>query len=165
MRLTIKSIRQKKRKKEKIVVLTAYDYPFARILDETGMDIVLVGDSLGIYFQLKAASRAEQIAEENRRRQERKEQRRDIEDRRRFGVQQRFAERQQGFVEREAELNRQEQTATGQRERGLFTRFNRPQLVQNLSRLNALKSGRQAFRTAAANLSQPSSLSSLAGGA
>ena len=47
MKLTVKSIREKKGK-EKIVALTAYDYPFARILDEVGVDIVLVGDSLGM---------------------------------------------------------------------------------------------------------------------
>lgn len=47
MKLTVKSIREKKGK-EKITALTAYDFPFARILDESGIDIVLVGDSLGM---------------------------------------------------------------------------------------------------------------------
>jgi len=48
MRLTAKTIYDKKKNKEKIVALTAYDFPFARILDEAGIDIVLVGDSLGM---------------------------------------------------------------------------------------------------------------------
>lgn len=47
MKLTVKSIRDKKGK-EKITALTAYDFPFARILDESGVDIILVGDSLGM---------------------------------------------------------------------------------------------------------------------
>src|SRR5439155_2912328 len=33
---------------EQIAVLTAYDYPAARLLDEAGLDVLLVGDSLGM---------------------------------------------------------------------------------------------------------------------
>lgn len=47
MKITVKAIFEKKGK-EKIAALTAYDFPFARILDETEIDIILVGDSVGM---------------------------------------------------------------------------------------------------------------------
>lgn len=46
--LTPKKIYSKKSKREKITVLTAYDFPFAQILDKSGIDVILVGDSLGM---------------------------------------------------------------------------------------------------------------------
>lgn len=46
-RSTVVTLRDKKKAGEKIAMLTAYDYPTARILDESGVDIVLVGDSCG----------------------------------------------------------------------------------------------------------------------
>lgn len=48
MKLTVKDISKKKEKGEKITCLTAYDYSFARLLDEAGVDVLLVGDSLGM---------------------------------------------------------------------------------------------------------------------
>jgi 3-methyl-2-oxobutanoate hydroxymethyltransferase len=41
------AIRAAKEKGEKLVCLTAYDYPTARIVDEAGVDMILVGDSIG----------------------------------------------------------------------------------------------------------------------
>ena len=46
-RQTILDLQAMKVSGEKIAVLTAYDYPFARIMDQAGIDIVLVGDSVG----------------------------------------------------------------------------------------------------------------------
>ncbi len=49
-KVTVRSFNKLKRKKEKIAVLTAYDFHTARILDEVGMDAVLVGDSASMVF-------------------------------------------------------------------------------------------------------------------
>ncbi len=45
--VTIRDLLEMKRRGEKIVALTAYDYLFARLVDEAGVDVVLVGDSMG----------------------------------------------------------------------------------------------------------------------
>lgn len=42
------NLRERKASGEKLAVLTAYDYPTARLLDEAGVDLILVGDSLGM---------------------------------------------------------------------------------------------------------------------
>jgi 3-methyl-2-oxobutanoate hydroxymethyltransferase len=47
-RLTIHDLREMKERGEKITMLTSYDYTSAKILDEVGTDILLVGDSLGM---------------------------------------------------------------------------------------------------------------------
>lgn len=47
-KITIHDIKQAKKDHRKIVMVTAYDYPFGLIADEAGVDIVLVGDSLGM---------------------------------------------------------------------------------------------------------------------
>jgi 3-methyl-2-oxobutanoate hydroxymethyltransferase len=46
-KVTAPSLRASKERGERLVCLTAYDYPTARIVDEAGIDIILVGDSLG----------------------------------------------------------------------------------------------------------------------
>lgn len=46
-KITLNTILSRKRSKQKISMLTAYDFTFAKLLDNAGVDIVLVGDSLG----------------------------------------------------------------------------------------------------------------------
>jgi 3-methyl-2-oxobutanoate hydroxymethyltransferase len=46
-KVTVPSFRASKERGERMVCLTAYDYPTARIIDEAGTDLILVGDSLG----------------------------------------------------------------------------------------------------------------------
>ena len=45
---SLAALRERKQLGQKIAVLTAYDYPTARLLDEAGIDLILVGDSLGM---------------------------------------------------------------------------------------------------------------------
>ena len=48
MRINIIKIKEMKQKGEKIAMLTAYDYTTAKIVDEVGIPLILVGDSLGM---------------------------------------------------------------------------------------------------------------------
>jgi len=47
-KVTVRTIRDMKAERVKIVSVTAYDYPTARLADEAGVDLILVGDSLGM---------------------------------------------------------------------------------------------------------------------
>ena len=47
-KVTVAFIQEKKNKQQRITCLTAYDYASARLVDEAGIDMVLVGDSLGM---------------------------------------------------------------------------------------------------------------------
>lgn len=47
-KITVPLLQEKKKRGKKIVALTSYDFPVAKIVDETGIDIILVGDSLGM---------------------------------------------------------------------------------------------------------------------
>lgn len=49
--VTVRSLAAKKAAGERFAVLTAYDASFARVLDDAGVDVILVGDSLGMVIQ------------------------------------------------------------------------------------------------------------------
>lgn len=49
--VTLTQLRNKKTSGEKFTCLTAYDAGFARVVDEAGVDVILVGDSLGMVVQ------------------------------------------------------------------------------------------------------------------
>src|SRR3569832_308588 len=47
-KVTIETIRAMKSRGQRVAALTAYDFPMARLLDEAGIPLILVGDSLGM---------------------------------------------------------------------------------------------------------------------
>jgi len=51
MAVTINTLREYKQKGEAFAVLTSYDATFARIVSEAGVDVILIGDSLGMVLQ------------------------------------------------------------------------------------------------------------------
>ncbi len=50
-KVTVPEVLKRKSAGEPLVAITAYDFPFARLVDEAGIDIILVGDSLGMVVQ------------------------------------------------------------------------------------------------------------------
>ena len=46
-KVTVAALRTKKKRNQKITLLTAYDFPMASFLDQAGIDIVLVSDAVG----------------------------------------------------------------------------------------------------------------------
>ena len=55
-KVTVTVLAKMKAEGNKITMLTAYDYPFARMVDECGVDMILVGDSLGMVVQGEAST-------------------------------------------------------------------------------------------------------------
>ena len=55
-KVTPTSLIQKKRRGEKITLLTAYDFPIARFINQAGVDIILVSDAVGTVGQWTAGS-------------------------------------------------------------------------------------------------------------
>ena len=48
MKNTAVTFKQAKQENKKLTMLTAYDYSFAKLMDEAGVDSILVGDSVGM---------------------------------------------------------------------------------------------------------------------
>jgi 3-methyl-2-oxobutanoate hydroxymethyltransferase len=55
-RIRVPELKEKKRRGEKIVMLTAYDASFAAVAERAGVDVLLVGDSLGMVIQGHAST-------------------------------------------------------------------------------------------------------------
>jgi len=54
--ITVTELFKMKKEGQKIAALTAYDYPFGKIVDESGIHMILVGDSLGMVVQGEAST-------------------------------------------------------------------------------------------------------------
>ena len=61
--ITLSTLHAMRVRDEKIAVLTCYDASFARILDAAGMDVLLVGDSLGMVIQGQASTLPVKLAQ------------------------------------------------------------------------------------------------------
>ncbi len=61
--VTLSTLKAMRERGEKIAVLTAYDASFARLMDEAGVDVVLVGDSLGMVVQGHASTLPVKLSE------------------------------------------------------------------------------------------------------
>jgi len=63
MQVTLSTLKALRQKGEKIAVLTCYDASFARVFDAAGVDVLLVGDSLGMVIQGHASTLPVKLAE------------------------------------------------------------------------------------------------------
>jgi len=63
MAITLSTLKTMRERGEKIAVLTCYDASFARVLDSAGVDVLLVGDSLGMVIQGHASTLPVKLAE------------------------------------------------------------------------------------------------------
>jgi 3-methyl-2-oxobutanoate hydroxymethyltransferase len=50
-KITIPSFRQKKKDAQKVTMITVYDYVFARLVEASDAEMILVGDSLGMVIR------------------------------------------------------------------------------------------------------------------